>query len=351
MSPKTRAKKPKPTAEHSSTDANRLDTLTRQYNEVMQSQQFISTQYDELLKDMKRVTEQNLVLRRELTAVIKKCDTLTKEANEIKAKLNFNEQEKLNMNVLIRGISTNEDAHEATKKIAHIADVDMNDVDIQAAKQIKYADKEPVIMVKFNNAEKKRQFVKAAKAKRISTQTYGYSGEPRPIYVDEQLTSESFQLFKSTKKLKKIGVRFVWIADGKILVREHENSTIYNIKTLSQLLELEKEIILRNNENGNNNGSKSLSGVSSGLAHRSMRERNENINDNGGDINSGRFVRVSKKHEPARAIHYTDTKRTHTTGHAESEKATTHNNSHSDASVLLVMNSDLDTSELEFVDC
>lgn len=151
--------------------------------------------------------------------------------------------------------------------------------------------------------------------------------------------------------MKKIGVRFVWIADGKILVREHENSTIYNIKTLSQLLELEKEIILRNNENGNNNGSNSLSGVSNGLAHRSMSERDENINDNGDNINSGRFVRVRKGYEPIRANHDAVTERTHTTGHAESEKMATQNNSHSDASVLLVINSDLDTSELEFVDC
>lgn len=39
---------------------------------------------------------------------------------------------------------------------------------------------------------------------------YGYAGEARPIYVDEQLTKDTFLLLKYTKRLKKVGVNYVW---------------------------------------------------------------------------------------------------------------------------------------------
>lgn len=38
---------------------------------------------------------------------------------------------------------------------------------------------------------------------------YGYDGAAMPIYVEDQLTKETFYLFEETKKLKKIGVPFV----------------------------------------------------------------------------------------------------------------------------------------------
>lgn len=103
-------------------------------------------------------------------------------------------------------------------------------------------------MVKFNNVEKKNEFVRAAKSKKISTVMYGYGGEPLPIYVDPQLTRDSFTLFKYAKKLKKVGIAFVWIsANGEILVREKPTSNIINIKTTAQIDAIERECILRTN--------------------------------------------------------------------------------------------------------
>lgn len=71
---------------------------------------------------------------------------------------------------------------------------------------------------------------------------YGYAGEPQPIYVDTQITRESFLLFKLAKNLKKIGVKFVWLSlDGDILVREKPNAPIISIKNAAQISEIEKK--------------------------------------------------------------------------------------------------------------
>lgn len=400
---------------------NKLDTLTKHYTDVVTSQQFVSSQYDVLMKEMKAMKEQNYSLRSELSAVIKRCTELKNDVNEIKGKMNNNEQEKINTNVLIRGILSTECPMAATKKLAHMSEIEIRDDDLQSVKHVTYNNnKDPVIIAKFNSVVKKREFVKAAKIKRISTHMYGYHGEPRPIYVDEQLTSETFKLFKLTKKLKRIGVQFVWIADGKILVRERANAMIHNIKTMAQLHELEKEIILRKGNNNNNHI------VKSKAAHEHEESNSkQNRDNNTSRLNDGAYVRMRNKDLASVSINtkHTDngiareisngmsasvsngaevTARLHAernsvnnngkigqpststsakTGHSanvlprknmesqidngincnvatignantvKSESKSTKKNTHSNASVLVVTDSDLDTSELEFVDC
>lgn len=74
---------------------------------------------------------------------------------------------------------------------------------------------------------------------------YGYGGESLPIYVDDQLTKETFLLFKETKQLKKIGIAFVWLSNGNILVRETSDSQITRIESFTQLKEFEQSLLLK----------------------------------------------------------------------------------------------------------
>lgn len=72
---------------------------------------------------------------------------------------------------------------------------------------------------------------------------YGYGGEQLPIYVDPQLIRESFSLFEYAKKLKRVGIAFVWISvNREILVREKPTSNITNVKTEAQIDAIERGI-------------------------------------------------------------------------------------------------------------
>lgn len=74
---------------------------------------------------------------------------------------------------------------------------------------------------------------------------YGYAGESKPIYVDEQLTRQTFLLFKQAKNLKKVGCTYVWISNGDIMARVNSTSPFIKITQNHQVDELEKALILK----------------------------------------------------------------------------------------------------------
>lgn len=165
-----------------------LVALYKQNAELMKSQQFLSNSFDEIKNQLKRNTDDNEKLKCEVSALTKKYSELLAEINALKLNLNAGEQKNINNNVLIRGIGGDENALTAVKNVAALAEVEINDVDIQSVRQIHNKNKDSCVLVQFANDSKKRDFVKASKAKKINTQMYGYQGEAKPMYVDEQLT-------------------------------------------------------------------------------------------------------------------------------------------------------------------
>lgn len=235
----------------------KLELMVKEQSEIPNSQEFLSAKYESLI-ELKKCSELNKNLRNEMASIVQKYSELISEVQQLRAKVNASDQLKLNNNVLIRGIDETEQVDQAVLKIASISEVQINENDIDFAKKLNYRNKQSAIMIKFNNEEKKNEFVKAAKIKKISTVMYGYGGEPLPIYVDPQLTRESFSLFKYAKKLKRVGIAFVWISvNGEILVRERPTSNIINVKTEVQIDEIERGIILRTNQANSNANDKS----------------------------------------------------------------------------------------------
>lgn len=237
---------------------NEISALKKKCNEISTSQQYLSDSHDTFITQIKQCTEENKHLRDEVTALTKKCSLLSNEMEQIKSQVNAHEQAKLSSKVLIRGIKVNDDPLDAVNKIATIIEMQGQIKDTVTAKRLTYQNREPVIVVEFNDEHLKRQFVKEAKKKRISTQMFGYEGEIIPIYVDEQLTRQTFLLFKYAKKLKKIGCQYVWIANGDIMARINATSQFVKITQKHQVDEMEKELLTKPNEqkNTDNNNKK-----------------------------------------------------------------------------------------------
>lgn len=227
---------------------SQMVSILKQNAELVKSQQFLSNCFEEMKTQMNSYFDENNKLKTELSSLTKKHSILSAEVNGLKAKFNAEEQKNLNSNVLIRGINADEDALTVVKNVAELANVEIKQGDVVSARQIHSKTKESCVMVQFAGDTKKRDFVKASKAKRLNTQMYGYTGEARPIYVDEQLTRESFLLFKRAKNLKKFGVKFVWIANGNILAREAPNEAVIHIKTMDQITEMEHAITIRDKQ-------------------------------------------------------------------------------------------------------
>lgn len=233
--------------------SKQVSECMKQQKDLVTSQQFVSSQYDDLNNKFKELSDSNKEMRNELNSVVKKCREQAMEIESLKSRLNAREQEKISNNAVVRGISMNDDARESIKKIATLAGVILNDGELSSARHIRNDNKPPAIVASFTQNEKKSEFIKLAKQKRISTVDFGYNGDARPIFVDHQLTTASFNLFLEAKKLKKLGVAYVWIANGNILVREKAGRPATKVTSITQLKEIESEIILRTKKDNKNN--------------------------------------------------------------------------------------------------
>lgn len=150
--------------------------LAKEQKELSKSQQFLSDNYDKIVEEMKHHVETNSKLKQEVSTLSRKYALLSSTIENMKTNANEQEQTKIGLNVVVRGINGNENAGEANSNIAKIIDVGLSADDIASAKQVHKEGKDSSILVKFNTFGKKKEFVTAAKKKRISTNTYGYRG-------------------------------------------------------------------------------------------------------------------------------------------------------------------------------
>lgn len=138
--------------------------------------------------------------------------------------------------------------------------------DIVFANQSTAENKTPTITAKFSSQQKKVEFLKAAKKKRLSTQMYEYDGDSVPMYVDEQLTKYTYTLFAQAKDLKKVGIKHVWVSNGDVLYRQTDDSQTKRIHSSSQIKEIEKAIMLSKTKAVNNK------------SHKHTQQSNGNVN-------------------------------------------------------------------------
>lgn len=228
----------------------KLDKITNQLRDLVKSHEFLSTKYDELVETVKEFSQSNKKLKQEVEAVKKRNSQMNTELSELKSKITAIEQRTLNSNVVIRGIDKGNDPQQMVQKIATIVGVD---IEGKVESRSTVIAGKPVIIAKFKDLDAKVNFIKTAKKKKISTNTLGFAGEPIPVYVDEQLTKDTYQLLARAKQLKKAGIKYIWVTNGEVLIRANDEAKVIKILSVHQVTELEKNHALTTAEKRSNN--------------------------------------------------------------------------------------------------
>ena len=110
--------------------------------------------------------------------------------------------------------------------------VDINMKDIAVAHRIgnrKNKDAEekrvPNVIDRFVHEEKKQQLMSASKEKKL-----------RNIYCNDHLSQYTWEILRAARQYRKNEeVKFVWVQDGKVLIRENERSGAIRIWSCSHL--------------------------------------------------------------------------------------------------------------------
>lgn len=120
--------------------------------------------------------------------------------------------------------------------------------DIVFAQTIKSTDRSH-LLIRFAPNEKKKELMRSARAKRLGTNMFGYNGDNKPIYIDEQLTKQTHYLLMRAKKLKALGIKYVWVSNGDILVRQKDGEKVSKITSEQQIDSIEKGLVLKKKNN------------------------------------------------------------------------------------------------------
>ena len=224
-----------------------LDAKLKTYEESMN---FYNTKFETMKGKME---EQAKTLAQENGHLRSDSAKMKKEISDLRSALDEQAQYTRCDCLEIRGVpvTTGEDTNVIVKKIGALIDVDINDTDISISHRIPSSNdgasgstsfRHPAIMVRFTNQKNRDLFYKArSKLKSYNTSDIGLgcNGESK-IYIQESLTEEKRNLFKSCLKFRKDQkYKFIWTYYGVIYLRRNEHTPASRITSVRDLEKLQ----------------------------------------------------------------------------------------------------------------
>lgn len=174
---------------------------------------------------------------------------LQQTVTELATRLNIVEQNMRENNVEINGLpeDKSENLIKTLQKIAVVTSCDIGDNDImqitRVAKLNKESNRPRTVIAKLRSPRQRDNllaavgvFNKKQPSEKLNSNHLGITGNPVPIFVSEHLCPASKQLHALTRKLaKELSYKFVWIRNGRILVRKDIYSKPIHIRNQDSL--------------------------------------------------------------------------------------------------------------------
>lgn len=204
-----------------------IKMLQNDVQDLKKSMDFISEKYEEEKK-------RNAVISDMLSELSRDNDLLKKEVNNLKYVLNINESNKIKNNLRISGINLNTEnpkvVFEAASKVFTFLGVDVPREEITNIKMYK-GTKGSSAIISLKSLDKKQQLLNARANKgKIKASSCGLGNDEALIFLDEELTKETYNLYKKAKCLKEHGYKYIWHKDGKVFVRRMDGDNVIVIK-------------------------------------------------------------------------------------------------------------------------
>ncbi|KAJ8705559.1 hypothetical protein PYW08_012605 [Mythimna loreyi] len=211
--------------------------------ELEKSVMFMSAKFDEMRQEcetnkaaLKQLTSENLGLK---TTV-----------SDLSTRLNLLEQYARQDNVEINGLPENsgENLISTVVQLGKVVSCNIQEQDIMSITRIKKLDldsKRPrSVVVKLRNTRIRDEVLasvvkfnkSAEKDKKLNSSLLGYGGAKTPVFVSEHLSPMNKAIHAETRKVaREKGYKYVWVRDGRILVRKEDGARPKQIKNLQAI--------------------------------------------------------------------------------------------------------------------
>lgn len=217
--------------------AKQLDELRRELRAdlrtLKESVKFCSDTTDNILEIQKDLKE----LKGDMKKLIDKNVELERENQRLHAKVDELEQYQRLNNLEIKGLPTDCDELEVVKEIGRKLNEAIDESDIDICHKIDTPNSTVKnVLVRFTRRSKRNEILAKARKARLSTESLGFRGPSKPVFVNEHLTRKNKQLLGAAIARKKVVQwKFVWSSNGKIFARRAESTPIIRITSLTDV--------------------------------------------------------------------------------------------------------------------
>lgn len=230
---------------------NAISGLRKQLDTIKESMSLLSDNYDKLLAVQEQSNEKIVKMEKSVSTLSNKCIYLEKCNGALEQRVMDLEQAARKDNLEIAGVEQlpGENPIEVVKKISNMLKVDMDDADISCARRLpqRNQDKPAPIIVSFTPAGSgKRNSLLAQRRNLINLNSQSITSGTlkNKIFINEDLTKPLRELLWKTKTQLRGSFKYIWISNGKILVKKGDSDKDKStwVRSESILYELKSEV-------------------------------------------------------------------------------------------------------------
>lgn len=199
-----------------------MKRMTQQNSEIIQSIQHMSDKYDDVLSKLQQTKEENTVLKIHIKKMEQKIDLLERNSKASSLELrNVPESQSESKAALINIV----------KNVGDVLNVEVLDKDIRNIyRPKKTQNKSTPIIVEFSTNYLKETIISASKTfnknnktNKLNTTHLKISGESKPIFIAESLTTYGKYLYYLAREyVKNTKDASCWTSYGKVYIRQRE---------------------------------------------------------------------------------------------------------------------------------
>ncbi|GJQ79292.1 hypothetical protein Trydic_g15450 [Trypoxylus dichotomus] len=213
--------------------------LSEQMRDVVQSQKFLSAQYDDIKSGQDRIGSQLEQVEKRMGEIMEREKVRDTEIEELSRRIALLEQGDNDRKLELHGIDEipGVNIEEIIFEIANKLEIKLESSDLESIYRVnnKQRDQSRPVLIQFVSRKKCTEF-KEKKRTTLINRDLDRRASERKIYIYEYLSNYHKRLLWETKQYaKKNGFRYVWIQNGKILIRRNEGSKIYRIQENADL--------------------------------------------------------------------------------------------------------------------
>lgn len=217
--------------------------VTNEIRELKLSMTFYADKYEE--QKLK-----NEAFAEEIKQLKKLNEETQQEIKRLKSENTIKDQQARSNNVVIVGISNSIEDQKSNSQIKRKVDMVISHIDPEIKPTdyqihiVTKAKENSPLLISFHKPQCKESLLARRKEKgKIQGSDCGLV-KSNPIYVNEDLTRETRELFREARKLRRdVGYKFVWVKAGNVFARRNEDSDVIKIKFIKDIEKLLSERI------------------------------------------------------------------------------------------------------------